>query len=302
MTVGRPELVGTLAASGGWSLPYSDAEARTRYMMEAGILPRVKGRKSPDRASYGPKDGAAALLGLASKNASGAANAYTALAVLEAADASGGVTQDLIGRLVPPLKVPTFDENEVSYINLITLSTAILSHISSLSVQDAAALQQAPEAKSACLELNVDASTASFRWTADGKDYWVLFNYPDGGTPPGELFSDGPPAYQAITRLHFPLLFAVGRLFAAAPARRSNDPVPPSGDAPASADPEKGNAAPARAASLGSWSRNSRTRTYPTGKVRGGGEILKPSPPSRDRLPVATSAQGYPARWPPPTT
>ena len=239
MTVGRPELVGTLAAAGGSSLSYSDAEARTRRMMEAGILSRVKGRKSPDRASYGPKDGAAALLGLASRNASGAPDAYTQLSVLEAAEAGGGVTHDLIGRLVPPLKVPTFDENEFSYIKLIALSTEILSRISRLSIQDAAALQQAPEARSACLELNVDAATASFRWTAAGKDYWVVFKYPDGGTPPGELFNDGPPTYQAITRLHFPLLFAVGRLFADVPTRRSKDPVPPSSEAPASAEPEK---------------------------------------------------------------
>ncbi len=302
VTVGRPELVGTLAASGGSSLPYSDAEARTRYMMEALILPRVKGRKSPDRASYGPRDGAAALLGLASRSASGAPDAYTQLSVLEAVEAGGGVTHDPVGRLVPPLKVPTFDENEFSYINLIALSTEILSRISRLSVQDAAALQQAPEARSACLELNVDASTASFRWNADGKDYWVVFKYPDGGTPPGELFNDGPPAYQAITRLHFPLLFAVGRLFAAAPKHRSVDPDPSSGNAPASAEPEKGNAAPARAASLGNRSRNSRTRQSAPGKVGGEREVLKPLLLSRDRLPSATLEQDIPAPWPRPMT
>lgn len=298
MTVARPELVETIAVASGLSLAH--VEASTRYEMEAGILKRIKGRKSPDRASYGPVDGGAALLGLASKSASGAPDAYSALATLRAEKASGGVVLDPVGRLLPPLEVPTFDENETSRIELRAFLAAILRSISRLSAEEATALYQAHEAKGACLELSADAFTAAFRWTAGEKDHWVRFGHP-GGTL-AEVLGKEPPAYQTATKLYFPLLFAVGRLFAAAPTHSDADPVPSSGEAPASADPEKGNAAPARAASLGNRSRNSKTRKSPPGKVGGVGEILKPIPLSRDRLSVATLGQDTPARWPPPTT
>lgn len=300
MSIGRPDLVETIAAASRGGVSRKGVDAHSRRQMEARQVDKIKGRKSPERASYGPKDGAVICLGLGSKSASGAADAYTALAVLEAAEAGGGITHDPVGRLVPPLKVPTFDENEISRVNLITFTTAILSGISRLSDQDAAALRNAPEATSACLELNVDTSTAAFRWSADGKEYWVRFEHP-GGTI-AEVLGKEPPAYQTVTKIYFPLLFAVGRLFAAAPAHNRADPDPSSGEAPASAEPEKGNAAPARAASLGNWSHNSRTRPYTSGKLGGGGEILKPLPLPGDRLPVATPAQGLPASWPPPMT
>ncbi len=296
MTVGRPELVETIATAG--RLNSSRVENSTRRQMEAGQLDKVKGRKTPRRRSYGPNEGSTALLGLS--GGSDAPEAYAALAILQVEEASGGIVLDPVGRLLPPLKVPTFDENEISRLELHPFLSAVLGSISRLSAEDASALYQAPEAKSACLELNVDAETAVFRWSADGKEHWVRFEHP-GGTIV-EVLGKEPPAYQTVTRLYFPLLFAVGRLFAAARAHSSADPDPSSGEAPASADPEKGNAAPARAASLGNWSRNSRTRPYTPGKVGGGGEILKLLPLPRDRLPVATSAQGYPARWPPPTT
>ncbi len=296
MTVGRPELVETIATAG--RLNPSRVENSTRRQMEAGQLDKVKGRKTPRRRSYGPKEGSTALLGLS--GGSDAPEAYAALAILQAEEASGGIVLDPVARLLPPLKAPTFDENEISRIELHPFLAAVLGSISRLSAEDASALYQAPEAKSACLELNVDAETAVFQWSADGKEHWVRFEH-RGGTI-AEVLGKGPPAYQTVTKLYFPLLFAVGRLFAATPKHSSVDPAPSSGSALAGASPEKGNAALAGAASLGDWSRNSRTRTYPTGKVRGGGEILKPLPLSRDRLPVATSAQGYPARWPPPTT
>lgn len=269
--------------------------------MEAAQLPNIKGKKGPKRPSYTTREGSVGLLGMAGRSTSQAPEAYTALAILRVKETSGGgIVLDPVGRLLPPFKVPTFDENEISYIALHPFLSAVLGSISRLSAEGASELSQAPEAKSACLELNLDAETAVFRWTADDKEHWVRFEHP--GTRLGEIFHEEPPAYQTVTKLYFPLLFAVGRLFAAAPARRSENPVPPSGEAPASADPEKGNAAPARAASLGDWSRNSRTQTYTLEEVGGGGEILKPLPLSRDRLPVATSAQGYPAPWPPPTT
>ncbi len=300
MTVGRPELVGTIAAASGGTLPHSEVEARTRYQMEAGQLDRIKGRKSPDRASYGPKDGATALLGTGSRGASGAPEAYTTLAILQAEAASEGIALDLVGRLLPPLEVPTFDENETSRVELATFLAGVLSGISRLSVEEAAALYQSPEAKSACLELSADMSTATFRWRSEGQEHWVQFEHP--GDTFAEILGKGPPAYQTVTKLYFPLLFAVGRLFAATPKHRSVDPDPSSGNAPASAEPEKGNAAPARAASLGNRSHNSRTRQSTPGKVRGEGKILKPLLLSRDRLPVATLDQDTPAPWPPPTT
>ncbi len=298
MSVGRPDLVETISVWGG--VDPSHPEGSTRRQMEVGQLPKIKGKRVPSRPSYTTREGSTGLLGTAGRSTSQAPDAFNKLAILEATEASGDVFLDPIGRLLPPRKVPTFDENEVSYIALHPFLWGSLGSISHLSPEKAAALLQTLEAKSACLELNVDAETAVFRWSADGKEHWVRFKHP-GGTM-AEVLGEEPPAYQTITRLLFPLLYGVGRLFAATPKHSNADPVPPSDEAPASADPEKGNAAPARAASLGNWSRNSRTRQHTRGKVGGGGEILKPLSLPRDRLPVATFAQGYPARWPPPTT
>ncbi len=298
MTVGRPDLVETIATVGRADPSYVDYS--TRYQMEAGQLDKVKGRRTPRRRSYGPKEGSAALLGLAARSASGAPEAYTALAVLRAVPPAKGIDSDPVGRLLPALTVPVPDEDEDGRIKLHPLLTAMLGNISGLSAEEAAALRRAPETKGACLELSSDPASALFRWNANGEDHQVEFKHP--GTPLAEIFGEESPAYQTVTKLYFPLLFAVGRLFAAAPAHDSVDPDPSSGEATASAHPEKGNAARPGAASLGNWSRNSRTRPHTPGKVGGGGEILKLLPLSRDRLPVATSAQGYPARCPPPTT
>lgn len=298
MSVGRPDLVETISVWGGGDP--SHPEGSTRRQMEVGQLRKIKGKRVPSRPSYTTREGSIGLLGTAGRSTSQAPNAFNKLAILEATEASGDIFLDPLGRLLPPRKVPTFDENEVSYIALHPLLWGFLGSISHLSPEEAAVLLQTLEAKSAYLELNVDAETAVFRWSVDGKEHWVRFEHP-GGTI-AEVLGREPPAYQTITRLHFPLLYGVGRLFAATPKHSSVDPDPSSGEAPASADPEKGNAAPARAASLGDWSRNSRTRGSSSGMVGGGGEILKPLPLSRDRSPVATFAQGLPARWPPPTT
>ena len=221
--------------SGGTDV--SRSENSTRRQMEAAQLPNIKGKKGPKRPSYTTREGSVGLLGMAGRSTSQAPDAYSALAILRAKEASGGIVLDPVGRLVPPLKVPTFDENEISYIELHPFLSAVLGSISRLSTEDASALYQAPEAKSACLELNVDAETAAFRWSADGKEHWVRFEHP-GGTLT-EVLGKEPPACQTVTKLYFPLLFAVGRLFAATSKHGSADPVPSSGEAPASADPEK---------------------------------------------------------------
>jgi hypothetical protein len=283
MTVGRPELVVTIASFG---VTASRAETTTRAQMEAGIIPKIKGRKGTARASLQPAHGAAAILGISAELPNDAGHAYASLCILQAGFSTGGIVSDPVGRLLPSLMVDRADGDEEEEegkapITLGLFLTGLLTHVAALSPEETRNVRQSREAKSAYLEMNPYPATATFRWEVDGVEHQVRFDYP--GTPLSEILDEEAPAYQVVTKIRFSLLFAVGRLFAEAREHRSVTSVPPSGNAPASADPESRNAAPARAASLGNWSRSNGTRKSDTGKVGGWGENLNPLP-LRDRL------------------
>ncbi len=286
MTVGRPELVETIAFASG--LHPAHVEAVTRAAMEAGILPKIKGRRTPRRASYTPQDGSAALLsfGLAAKGAIGAAEAYGTFAVLRA-DAEGWRTaHDPVGLLLPPLEAHTAGDEIDRRLELRAFLAALLGNISRLPADQAIALRQAPGSADACLDLISSPPSALFRWTADGESRQVRFEYPE--TPLHEVLGKDPPAYQTVTKIYFPLLFAVGRLFAATAKHSSAEPVPSSGEASASAAPEAGNenaAIPARTAAPAR--KRNRPRHNATGAVN--------SPETRE---MGDTPQPYSSRRP----
>jgi hypothetical protein len=268
MAARRPELSAAMAEVG--KISPSIPEAVTRYLMEAGKLPRIKGRRTLDASAfYSFGDGAVALLGLGGTLPSDAVDAVTGLsilrAVLEPVD-----TSDPVGRLLPALMTkpkaaePDADgwtefgpDDDAPPINLKEFLTGLLANIGRLSGADASALRQDTDAKRAFLEMSVDPASARFEWGAAGQRRSIMFEYP--GTPLGDLFGEDPPSCQTSKKLFFPLLLEVGRLLAISSEHRGGPPVPPSGDAPGSADPESRNAAPGRAAS---------TRTQPKERHR----------------------------------
>ncbi len=242
MIVWRPELVDVLVAHG---VPPTHAEGSTRKQMEEGDLFRFKGPRTPNRASYGPKDGAIVLFGLSGAGPSEGHTAYANFLPVEVKQTSGNVVSDPIGRLLPDMLVKNPEHDTEDPIGAVPFLTTFLTNIAALSDEDARNLKRSPEARSVRLELSTDPAFMVFRWKSEGVEHFAQFEDP---SPLSDIFGGSPPPFQRTTTFLFPLLFAVAWLFAGVASRSETTASPsdignPAGLSEDASAPENENAA-----------------------------------------------------------